>query len=520
MNLAKKNRFKYGSLAIGLTVVVVAAIIVFNAVFSALSNHFFWYFDMTPGQIYSLSDKTVNYIDKIDGSDNKITIYFFAEKDAMGQSVSSSNNVAETTMWGMKPIHELALQLSDRYEFITVDYIDATSQPDKLKEIVGEDYYATTTFSARNILVVNNTYERSENGDLVYGTDGKPIEYTDFKLCARNSFYLFDYSTGNVNAFRGDYYFASLIMSLTKIEKPTVYFLTGHGEQVGDTSSELAASYGNAAALYYLFEESGFNIRKIDLKYDSFDPSSEGDVLVIYAPQRDITSSANTLEISETDKIKTFLEGDKNSMMLFIDSKSVGLSNLELLVKDTARVDMSSVKAHDSGESSVSVDGYSIVGKYSDSSETAKRLLTDGMANKVIFRNSYPVIIPEGETPAEAVVLLPETSGASKYDGTAALMTLTEYENGGKILVSASALFANNETLESDVYSNKNLLISALSDMNFDDLPLNIGVKLIRNEGLDRTENQARIWTVVISAVIPAAVAVIGAIVYVRRKHS
>ena len=51
MNSVKKKRIKYGSLAIGLTVATVAFIIVINAVFSALSNHFFWYFDMTPSEM-------------------------------------------------------------------------------------------------------------------------------------------------------------------------------------------------------------------------------------------------------------------------------------------------------------------------------------------------------------------------------------------------------------------------------------------------------------------------------------
>ncbi len=524
MDLSKKNRFKYGSLAVGLTVAVVAFIIILNAVFSALASHFFWYFDMTSGQIYQLSDKTTEYLDKINGDDNRVTICFFAEKDALGQSVYSSNSVTDNSMWGMKPIHELALQLEDKYDFISVKYIDATSDPDSVKAIVGDDYYATTTFTSRHILIVNDTYERSTDGSLVYGSDGKPIKYTDYKLCVRNSFYLFDHSTGYVNAFRGDYYFSSVIMSLAKVEKSTVYFLTGHGETVGDTSSELATSYGNAMALYYLFEESGCNIRKIDLKYDDFDTDSENAILVIYAPQRDITSSSTTLGINETDKINAFLDKKGNSMMVFFDSKSVGLSNIEALVKEHSGTSVSPVKAHDSGEASVSTDGYSIVGKYADNSSSAygivNRLISEENANKLVFRDAYPIVIPEEETKTGAIALLPETAGAGDYDGTAALMTASDTENGGKVIVCASSAFASNETLESDIYSNKNLLISALYDMNVGEVPLNIDIKLVRSEGLDRTELQARVWTVVISAAIPAIVAVIGTIVYVRRKHS
>ncbi len=520
MNSVKKKRIKYGSLAIGLTVIMVASIIVVNAVFSALSNHFFWYFDMTPSGIYSLSESSVSYLDKIDAEKNKVTVYFFTDKDNMTQSVSSSNNVSDTSMWGMKPIHELALQISDRYEFINIDYIDPSSEPDRLKSLVGEDYYAITSFTNRNVLIVNETYERDADGNLAYGTDGAPIRYTDFKLCSRNSFYLFDHYTGYVNAFRGDYYFTSMITALSKVEKPTVYFLTGHGEQVGDASGEAATSFGNATALYYMFEEAGCNIRKIDLRHGDFERDSTNDILVIYAPQRDITSPSTTMGVSESEKIKTFLAGEGNSMMVFFDSKSVSLTNLSALVGETAGVTVSQTKAHDVGESSVSVDGYSIVGQYVSGSSTVDRILDGGKGSKVVFRNAYPLVISEGDARSKAIIALPETSGASQYNGSAALMTLAESEGKGKILLSASAEFADNDTLESDVYGNKNLLISSVYDMNVGEVMLNMDIKLIRSEGLDRTEKEARLWTLLLSALIPAAVATIGTVVYIRRRHS
>lgn len=520
MNSVKKNRIKYGSLAIGLTVATVAFIIVINAVVSALSNHFFWYFDMTPSGIYSLSDTAAECLDKIDGEKNKTTVYFFTDKDDMTVSVYSTNNVADTSMWGMKPIHELALQISDRYSFVSIDYIDPSTEPDKVKAIVGEDFYATNTFTKRNVLIVNETYERDADGNLVYGSDGLPIKYKDFKLCSRNSFYLFDHYTGNVNAFRGDYYFASSIMSLTKIEKSTVYFLTGHGEQVGDGSSELATSFGNATALYYMFEEAGCNIRKIDLKHGDFDRNDKNSILVIYAPQRDITAPTTTLDVSESEKINAFLSGEGNSMMVFFDSKSSGLTNLKALLSENAGVSISQNKAHDSGESSVSVDGYSIVGKYVSGNDTVDRIITSDTISKVVFRNAYPIVVSENDARSKVLVELPETSAHAQYNGKAALMTVCESEGKGKILVCASAEFADNETLESDVYGNKNLLISSIYDMNVGDVTLNIGVKMIRSEGLDRTERQARIWTLVISALVPVSVITLGTIVYVRRRHS
>ena len=230
--------------------------------------------------------------------------------------------------------------------------------------IVGKDTYATTKFASSHILIVNNTYERNSDGSIIKDADGNPLRYTDYKLCNRSSFYLYDYYTGNVNAFRGDYYFAASLMSITKVDKPNVYFLTGHGEPVGDASDETLTSYGNALALYYLFEEAGCNIRKIDLQYDNFEPNEKNAIVVVYGPKRDITSSSTTVGVNETDKLAAFLEGEGNSMMFFMDSKSVQLTNFEAFLKEHCGVTLADTVVKDSGESSVSHDGYSVVGKY------------------------------------------------------------------------------------------------------------------------------------------------------------
>ena len=59
-----------------------------------------------------------------------------------------------------------------------------------------------------------------------------------------------------------------------------------------------------------------------------------------------------------------------------------------------------------------------------------------------------------------------------------------------------------------------------LCETNIGEVPMNIALKIIRSEGLDRTEQEARIWTLAISVIMPLTVAIIGTVVYVRRKHS
>lgn len=519
------RKFKYGFLSVVLSIVVIAVIVIVNTVFQTLAFKFGWYVDMTFEKMYEASDEVFEYIDKIDAKSNNITIYFFTEKDNLNYTVYSGNSLTDTSLWGMKPIHELALRLDDKYDFISVEYIDYTSDPDKVRDIIGEEAYGSSNFTDRHILITNDTYQKNPDGTPIKGPDGNPIAHTDYKMFSRNSFYLFDYNSGVVNAYRGDYYMTAAILSLTKVDRPTVYFLAGHGEAVGGTAEAELSSFGDATALAYLFEECGYKTRKIDLKYDDFDSSDKNSIVVLYGPKKDITSSLTVQTVSETDKLNAFLGRDKNSMIVFFNEKSSELTNLISLIKEYSDVTVSDTKAFDSGASSVSVDGYSIVGRYQNDPKEraypiANRLVSAKMAYKAVFADSYPILLSEDSDKTSAVVLLPDSSNTYSYDSTAALMSESKLNGGGSMLLCASTEFANNAMIESDIYSNKNLIISALYDANDGYVPLNIDVKNVKDEGLDRTEREARLWTLLIAVLIPAAVATVGIIVYARRKHS
>jgi len=55
--LASK-KFRYGSTATAITVFTVALVVLANVIFTALSEKYLWYADMTEKEVYSLSDAT------------------------------------------------------------------------------------------------------------------------------------------------------------------------------------------------------------------------------------------------------------------------------------------------------------------------------------------------------------------------------------------------------------------------------------------------------------------------------
>jgi hypothetical protein len=74
---------RYGSMTVYLTIALIAALVLFNAIFSALAKYYLWYIDMTPDQLYSITElcqeQLQDALDKAEeesGKPVKATIYF------------------------------------------------------------------------------------------------------------------------------------------------------------------------------------------------------------------------------------------------------------------------------------------------------------------------------------------------------------------------------------------------------------------------------------------------------------
>ena len=83
--LASK-KFRYGSTATAITVFTVALVVLANVIFTALSEKYLWYADMTEKEVYSLSDATKKYMEEIT---SPVNIYFAAQPDEISEGTYS-----------------------------------------------------------------------------------------------------------------------------------------------------------------------------------------------------------------------------------------------------------------------------------------------------------------------------------------------------------------------------------------------------------------------------------------------
>ncbi len=533
--ILKNKKFKYGSLGIGFTVIVLALLVIVNIIVSALVFGLGWYFDMTSEKVYNISDTTRESIDKIDSEMNDITIYFFSDADRLNQTATSSNYSTQSGMWGMRYIHSLASELADEYSFIKIDYIDPESEPDRIREIVGEEYYTQTSFSSSSVLIDNYTVERESDGSVINGTDGSPLYRHNYRLYSRNSFYCFDYTSSYyfVNAFKGDYRFCSAILSLCEETMPVAYFISGHGEDIGAyTLGKQDTSYNYAQQLWQLFRDSGYEVRKINLQHENFGNEPNA-VAVIFSPSTDYSANDSLENGSEISKIDAFLKSGEHSLMVMLDYDARELPNLEGYLLENFGVKYENAQVKDNGENSIDVNMLDLVGRPESDSSLNGYSITGPLFNKQfvgksIFSTARPIKLAD-KSKASCVVYAPASSygeyvtGEREYYSNgepAALMTLTTLKENSHVICMGSSYVSNIIFADSGIYENRNLLLSAIDLMSNEKVPLNIEYKNMDSNGLDITKREAIIATTVICAVIPLAVCGIGLIVFIRRRHS
>ena len=175
MKLTERKSFRYGGASVGLTIAVVAVVVALNAIVSGIFNVWGKNLDMTADNLFVLSEDSKTILGSREDGYNDVTIYFMATEDELDMTASSANFYGDSTLWGMKYIYELATAMAENHSYIKVDFIDPTAEPGRIKAIVGQEYYDSHSFSSGSIIIDNYAPERDSKGDILMGSDGKPL---------------------------------------------------------------------------------------------------------------------------------------------------------------------------------------------------------------------------------------------------------------------------------------------------------------------------------------------------------
>lgn len=517
MNRLKKGRnLPYGIVAVFVTLLVLAAVVIFNVIAGALAGRYEWmYINMNTSLTFEISDDCKDYlsetvipeIDKANASlaqagksEEKITLLFCDNEE---------NIEAEQTR---KYILESAQQLLDMFpDYIKLDYMNIWEEPSRARAL-------GVTASTDVVCMFNGRHET--------------MTLTDF--------YVFeDVSTSTPTGYNGEKIFASCLMRVTQEYSPMCYVTANHGESFDD--------YEFMRAIV----EAGYTISFIDLSMDEI--PEDCDLLVTFDPKQDLIVSDAVSGVSEVQKIDDYMSnGGKYMVFLSADTFVAGShENLETLLADWGVT-----YKHETGDegienchlirdlnNSLSVDGYTILARIPSSGlgasvmsgldgsnvfgrstaiAFAEDFTSDGNGNYVKgARTAFPLMVSHGS--AEAWMAGRAVARASEDPFVLMSMSIQDCDNGEKsyLIASASTEFGSAEAMQSTVIDNSKTLTGILSYMGKDNAPVELTFKSFGSDDIESlTTFHANLLTVILTAAPALVCLVAGIFVLVRRKNS
>lgn len=549
----RSRRFRYGSMSVAITALVIAAILLFNVIFSALADKYLWHVDLTRENIYTLSDNCKELLDETfeTVSDRraeegvteplKVTIKFCDLED----------NIMEVT--AQRYVLMTAKELADRFpEYVDIEYINIWENPTAVEK------YKSSVHSA-----INSSDVIVESG-------------TEFRAYKIDEFYLTNSGSSTPWAYLGEKRFASAMLAVTQAESPVAAVLTGHGEVFTD------------AELVYLLEMAGYEVQLIDDLVNTELPENCR-LLVCYNPTSDFLAADGVSDISEISVLDEFLAGENHSLMVFMSPSSPILPNLESYLalwgiefgRYTDNVGNTYSCTVKDAENALTGDGLTFIGEYETGGLGAT--FTEDMRSvnnprRVVFKNAMPITITDTYDPSFAT---DESTGVSYFYGnkslgngysrqiynifTAAdssvlmangrevasadvnnpygLMTISmhyratqeesyvDYYKGqlnaafadqsSFVLACGSTEYAAEALIQSGTYGNSEALLQALRSMGKEPVPTSLEFTPFADSTIDTlTVKRANAYTIALT-VIPAVIIFgVGIFVIVRRKYA
>ena len=485
------KKLMHGGIAVLITVAVIALTIIINYAVSAIVSAKSLYLDMTKEQIYSISDSADEIYSDLD--DQNFEIIFFTEFDKMQENSYQ------------KQVYSYCKLLSDKYDNISIKYIDSISNPEQAAKYQNTE---VPDLDTTDVVVTNSS------------------AWQAFKI---DAFFTIDSSSEEVFAFNIEYKLCTAMMQMG-YDSMLACFTTGHGETTDNSN------------LCTLLTEAGFEVRNIDLAAE--DIPDETRILIINNPIYDFGGAYD--DANEIDKLDKYLDNQGNVMIFEDPDSEAKLTNLSEFLYEWG-IQFVSAQVRDY-TNSVSTDGTAISAKYTEEGTASglnKSLRELDNPPKTIVFDSMPIDIvwkEEGDTSGshnsiETTSVLTTYNTAKAYslsdnsvvdDGELNLMTVSAKSNIGDnnetyynyLLACGTSAFVDDTYLNGNTYGNSDIIYEAIRTFTKKMVPVDLDFKVYDDETLDITTGQATAWTVVFTFTGPVIFGLIGTIVYIRRKHS
>lgn len=503
-----RKKLKYGTLSTVITLVVLAIIVAVNVICNVLDDRYDWNIDLTSSGLYEIDEQSIEYLHKLD-SDIDIAVM---AKESYFLENSSLKVVAET----------LKRFEAESNGHITVRYIDMQTSPEAVKPY--SDLYEGGSFSEGDIAV--------KCGDLLrvapisdYVRTEQSVDYTTYQYVTKQTFV-------------GEQTLISCIMGVTDLNPKKVAILS---KQNGNSIFN-DAEQGNYAALMELLEKNNYQTTEVDIALDALAPA-DYDIAILFAPYNDLADAQVT-------KLSDFLanEGNYNKQLIYFAQslqapKSTPNLDSFLEVWGLAVDDGLVYEGDDSSAQVIQMATLGVRGGIPVATTSDSTLHSD------LIDSGLPVVAPfcrpveqlyesNSSRTTEALLTTSDTSFLYPFDadetfdpdgaertsfvvgavGTQSFVVDNE-EHMSKVVVYGSSNMLDYYVTASASYANGSYMVSVINQLTGKEELITIEEKSLDNTSITITDSQVRAISIIVIAVIPAAVALIGILVFVRRRN-
>ena len=511
--ITKKRQTQYGGVTVALTLLVVAATVIVNVLFSSLCQRYEIYVNMNKSFTYDLTDDCRDYIKQ----------YVISELDR--QRSEGEHGKAKFIFWDdrenieSEAIKQMVLNsateiLNSFPDYLEIEFIDMLENPSLARK-----------------------YGVTASTDVVFVCEDR------HNVMQLPSFYIFNSSdTSTPIAYNGERRLATGLYRTVRKNTGMCYLTINHGETLNDSS------------FLTLIADGGYNYTYLDLL--NSDIPDDCELLVTYNPTQDFTASDNVSSVSEVEKISRYMDRGGN-YMVFVSADTFAAGshvNFENLMSEWG-VNFVHSSSDDGSEAcynikdpahSTTVDGYTILARGASSGKGAN--IVSGVDKSNLFGNSAcitaadgyisdgdgnfvsgtgkkrvfsPLVVSYSSAQAWAAGRAVERAGEAGFT----LMSLTEQENtegtNSHLVVCASTYFGSEAALKSTVFGNTETIYSIMKHMGNESVPEKLTFKpfSVTKIASITTATSTRI-TVVLSVVPAVALIFAGVFVLVKRKNT
>ena len=464
----------------------VAVLIVLNVILNALASRFGWYLYTEETYSHTIGDASHAVLDEVPEGEEIRVIFCMPEEELLGDVIYAL-------------VLNTFRQLAERHDFITIEFANIYLNPGAVRP-----YRVRTLATGETV-----EYPITEQSVIIASAERED----DFRVEALQSFFILN-AKQVITAYNGEEIAISCLAWVLEDSHPVAAFTTGHGE-----------NYAELSAFYTVLLAAGYDISVLTL--DEEIPEGVG-LVVIANPRWDLDRGAAGSGVdAELDRLADFLD-DGGSLFVSLDPYAkADLSGIRAFLLERGLSATQEV-IRDPGNS-ITPDGYTLVTEPSGSplSDTLFDRIGTYTAARAVVREAS-VIHCESRGAWQASPLLSTSATAEAFvggervdaDGPYPVLAASRTESGATVILASSVYLLAGDALNSSTYANRDVIMASLELTADRTTPVGCRILAVNNTMLeDLTMRVARVYAILLTLVLPLAVAAVGAVRIIRRKN-